>query len=547
MTNRADGRLTGLAGTRRLTRLALRRDRVMLPAWILGLSFFMGATSALFVSDLADRQRLVDETSMVATNAGMRLIGLTSGPSIGGYMLHRDFVTIAVLAAMMSTLAVVRHTRQNEELGRAELVGAAVVGRYAGLAAAVIVTVAANVVLWLGLSLGMVLAGLPVQGSLLAGASVAGVGLAFTGVAAIACQLASTARGAIGLTAAALGIAFLVSGIGNMAGTVVGATRVESAWPVWLSPIGWGQQTRPFNDADWWPVGLFALMLVGAIAFAVALVARRDVGRGMWPERRGHARASRTLLSTTGLVWRLQRGALIGWSVGLLGFGLILGSMSEQVRDVQGTTADWYAETAGSTVLMEAYRASMMSMAGMFVAIYAVQILLRLRVDEAGGTAESILAAGVSRWRWMLGHVLNAALGALLLVLLFGLGMGVGGGLALGGVASQTGDMVVAALVQLPGIFVLGAAVVALVAVLPRWAAPLSWTVLVAAFVVGPMFGEGLNLPQWVRDLSPFTHTPMAPAVDVTALPVLLLTALFLGLGAVGFLVMRNRDIHLPA
>jgi ABC-2 type transport system permease protein len=539
--------MTGLTGTRRLTRLALRRDRVTLPAWILGLSFFMGATSALFVSDLSGSEHLAEETTIVATNTGMRLLGLTSGPSIGGYMLHRDFVTVAVLAAVMSTLAVVRHTRQNEELGRAELVGAAVVGRYAGLAAAVIVTVAANVVLWLALALGMIIAGLPVAGSLLAGASVAGVGLVFTGVAAVACQLASTGRGAIGLTGAVLGVAFLVSGIGNMAGTVIGGTRVESAWPAWLSPIGWGQQTRPFNDGDWWPVLLFVLAFGALLAAAAALVPKRDVGRGMWAERRGHARAPRTLLTTTGLVWRLQRGALIGWSIGLLGFGLILGSMSEQVRDAQGATRDWYAETAGSQQLMEAYRASMMSIAGMFVAIYVVQILLRLRHDEAGGTAESVLAAGVSRWRWVLGHVVNAAGGALVLVLLFGVGMGIGGGLALGDLASQTGDMVVAALVQLPGIFVLGAAVIALIALVPRWAAVGSWSLLVASLVVGPMFGEGLSLPQWVRDLSPFTHTPMAPAVDVGATPMVALTVVFLALAVAGFLVIRRRDLHLPA
>ncbi len=221
--------------------------------------------------------------------------------------------------------------------------------------------------------------------------------------------------------------------------------------------------------------------------------------------------------------------------------------MSEQVQDVQGAAADWYAETAGSQQLMEAYRASMMSMAGMFVAIYVVQILLRLRHDEAGGTVESVLAAGVSRWRWVLGHVVNAAAGALVLVLLFGVGMGVGGGLALGDVASQTGDMVGAALVQLPGIFVLGAAVVALVALVPRWAAAASWSLLIASLVVGPMFGEGLNLPQWVRDLSPFTHTPMAPAVDVAATPVLALTFVFLALAAAGFLMIRHRDLHLPA
>ena len=80
---------------------------------------------------------------MVATNAGMRMLGLASGPSIGGYLLHREYLTLAVLAALMSTFAVIRHTRQNEELGRAEMLASTVVGRYAGLAAATVVATAA--------------------------------------------------------------------------------------------------------------------------------------------------------------------------------------------------------------------------------------------------------------------------------------------------------------------------------------------------------------------------------------------------------------------
>jgi ABC-2 type transport system permease protein len=107
--------------------------------------------------------------------------------------------------------------------------------------------------------------------------------------------------------------------------------------------------------------------------------------------------------------------------------------------------------------------------------------------------------------------------------------------------------MVLAALVQLPGIFVLGAAVVALVALVPRWAAAISWALLVVSLAVGPMFGAGLNLPQWVQDLSPFTHTPMVPAVDVVAAPLLLQTVLFLALAAGAVVVIRRRDLHLPA
>ena len=109
---------TDLAGTWRLTRLAARRDRYTLAAWWAGLGLFVAATMAMFADSLARYGDLVRETRMVATNTGMRLLGLTSGPSVGGYMLHREFVSLAVLAALMSTFAVIRHTRQNEELGR---------------------------------------------------------------------------------------------------------------------------------------------------------------------------------------------------------------------------------------------------------------------------------------------------------------------------------------------------------------------------------------------------------------------------------------------
>ncbi len=540
--------MTGLTGTSRLVRLALRRDRVSLSAWVLGLGLFVAATTAMFVDLLATYDDVVRETWLVATNAGMRMLGVTSGASVGGYMLHREYVTLAVLAALMSTLAVVRHTRQNEELGRAEVVGATVVGRYAGLAAAVIVTVGANIVLALVLGLAMMVNGLPASGSFLAGASIAAVGVVFVGVAAISCQLTSTTRGATGLASAVLGLAFLLSGIGNMLGTVDDrALRVTSAWPVWLSPIGWGQQTRPFGGGHWWPLVLFGILLALLLVVAVALVGRRDVGRGIWPERRGHAHASATLLSQAGLVWRLQRGALLGWTVALLAFGLIFGTLSEQIQDVQGPAAEWYAGIGGTDQIADAYRASIIQMAGMFVAIYVVQILLRMRVDEAGGTLESVLATGVTRPRWVLGDVLNAAAGAVVLILVFAVSMGLTAGQVLGDTTTQVREMAEAGLVQLPGILLLGGVIVVLLALLPRWAVPLSWALLVTALVLGPMFGPTLGLPHWAQDLSPFTHIPKAPATDVTAAPLLILASICVALAVAGVVAIRRRNLILPA
>ena len=541
--------MSGFTGTVRLVRLALRRDRTTLPAWILGMAAFLAATTAMFEDSYAKHpELLVPDTQIVIENPGMRVLGLVTGPSVGGYTMHRDALTLAVLAALMSIFAVVRHTRQSEELGREEMLGAGVVGRYASLGAAVIVALAANVGLAGLLGLGMIVAGQPVTGSLVAGASIALVGVAFTGVAAVTSQLASTTRGATGLAGAVLGASFLLAALGNMLGTVDSAAlRVTSAWPAWLSPIGWSQQMRPFADNLWWPAGLSLLALGLLACVAVLLVGRRDVGRGMWPERRGAAHARPSMLSPTGLVWRLQRGALLGWAIGLVGVGLVFGALSEQIGGLEGEATEWYSTFGGDADLLGAYWASMMQVAGLAVAAYVVTLLLRLHHDEAQGTLEPVLGTAVSRLRWLSAYAVNALVGATLLILLFALAMVITGGLVLGDTASLLRDLVGAALVQLPAIGVLGAAVLALVMLWPRWSVGLSWVLVVFAIFVGPMFGPALGLPSWLLDLSPFSHVPNAPAVSVSAGPVLGLLAACVLLAGAGAVAMRHRNLALPA
>jgi ABC-2 type transport system permease protein len=232
----------------------------------------------------------------------------------------------------------------------------------------------------------------------------------------------------------------------------------------------------------------------------------------------------------------------------MAGFGLVFGGIADEMRNLEGSAADWYARMGGSDQVLDAYRASIIEMAGMAVAIYVVQILLRMRAEEADGRSEAVLAAAVSRPRWMTSHILNAALGALVLLLVFGVGMGIGAGSVLGGIPTQVRELVAAALVQLPGIMVIGGVVVALTALLPRWAATGSWTVLVLVILVGPLFGAAtLQLPQWLQDLSPFTHVPKVPATDVAAAPLLGLLALAAFAVAVGLAVLRRRNLVFPA
>lgn len=540
--------MNGFIGTGALTRLALRRDRVVLPLWTLGLAGFTSAITAMSASGLRREADLISQTRFMAMTPAMRLIGLASGATVGGYTMIRGYTTLAVLAALMSILAVVRHTRQGEETGRTELVGAGVVGRHAPLGAALTVVVAANAALTVLIGLAMVAAGQPVAGSFAAGAAVAAVGVAFAGVAAVTTQIATSTRGASGLAGAVLGVAFLLSGVGNMAGRVdASGLRVRSAWPVWLSPIGWGEQMRPFGGERWWPLALAIALLVAGAVLGVRLAEYRDVGQGLLAQRLGHASAGPTLSGPFGLAMRLQRGALIGWAVAMLGFGAVLGGVIGQVTNLTGSARQWYARMGGSEVMADAFRASVVEMAGMAVAVYVIQVLLRMSTDEGAGTLEPVLATAVGRTRWAAGHALAAALGSVGLMLAFALGMGLSAGVVLGDPLAQLGSLAGAALVQLPALAAIGACAVLAAGLLPRAAPALSWGVLFAAILFGPLFGPTIHAPAWLQDLSPFTNLPKAPATAVTAAPLLVLSAVAVGLGMTGVLALRRRNLALPA
>jgi ABC-2 type transport system permease protein len=96
-------------------------------------------------------------------------------------------------------------------------------------------------------------------------------------------------------------------------------------------------------------------------------------------------------------------------------------------------------------------------------------------------------------------------------------------------------------LVYLPPVLLLAALVVLLFGWLPR-AAAATWAVVAGCFVIG-WLGGLLKPPQWVENLSPFTHVPQVPAADVTAAPLVALLALTVAGVVVGWAGFLRRDI----
>ncbi|RIV41458.1 ABC transporter permease [Micromonospora radicis] len=538
--------MSSLTGTGRLARLALRRDRIRLGIWVLGTPLIGYALAESVAGLYPDEQTRVGYAETVIGSVVARAFnGPIASTDLGAVVVTETYLTLALLAALLSTFAVIRHTRQNEETGRAELLGAAPVGRYALLTAALVVVVGANVAAAALLALALVGSGLSVAGSVAAAAAIGGVGVAFTGLAAVAAQLSVTSRGANALAAVTVGVAFLLRAAGDVLGErAPGAIRLDSAWPTWLSPLGWGTQVRAFGAQRWWVLALPAALLVAGIAVAYLLAERRDVGAGLLAARRGPARAAAGLLSPAGLTWRLQRGALLGWAVAVAVLGLCMGVAGHEIDAMiaeNPQAAEAIAQLGGGAELVDAYLAAMLGLFALTIGAYVVQALLRTRADESDGILEALLATAVSRTRWLGTQVLGAVLGALALVLLAGVTTGFGYGLVAGDPIGWTVELAGAAALRLPALLVVAGVVTALFGALPRWSVALSWTVLIAFLLLGQL-GAVLELPQAALNLSPYTHVPSVPAADVAVLPLVTLTGVAVALLALGLVTFGRRD-----
>jgi ABC-2 type transport system permease protein len=530
--------MSAFTGTGALVRLALRRDRIMLPVWLAVFVLMAVSAAAGTVQLYPTAGSWVGPAE--TWNHSQSLVALYGrvydSASVGSFAVVKPLGTMAAILAVFAIILVMRHTRAEEESGRLELLGSTVVGPHAPLTAALLVAVGTSLVLGVLAAFGMISAGLPASGSFAFGAAWAGVGIAFAAIAAVVAQLTRSARTATGIGVAVLGVVYVLRAVGDTV-EVTGPS-----WLTWLSPIGWAQQFRPYAENRWWVLLIVVSFAVVATGVAYTLVARRDLGAGLVPDRAGPATAAPSLRSPLALAWRLHRGLLLGWIMGFTFLGLIFGNFASSIGDFfdNPQAREVLAKLGGEQGLVDAYLAAMLGMVGVAASAYGIQTAMRLRAEENALHVEPLLATAVSRIRWAASHITIAVLGTTLLMVAMGTSAGLAHSARVGDM-SQLGRVLGGALVQLPAAWVLTGIVVAAFGFAPRLVVA-GWAALVG-FLLLAEFGPLLEFDQWVMDISPYAHVPKIPGAEFTATPMVTLTALAALLIAAGLAGFRSRDI----
>src|SRR5699024_2615166 len=135
-----EGNLTGQG---HLLLFMLPRDRLWLPIWVLSLTaltaYFANAIAVVMDGDSLQAMTVLSKNPVMALITGLGY-GLDEA-TVPRFVVGMYGVFLMIGAALMSILTVSRHTRTEEQTGRAELVRANVTGRHTQLIAALVLTV----------------------------------------------------------------------------------------------------------------------------------------------------------------------------------------------------------------------------------------------------------------------------------------------------------------------------------------------------------------------------------------------------------------------
>lgn len=521
-----------------LAKFMLRRDRIRIPLWLIGLTFFTFIVPLAF-DQMYESQH--ERSALAETMNNPAMIAMVGHGNLDNYTTgamtaHNMLLMTAVVVGLMNILLVIRHTRADEEDGRLELLRSLPVGRLANLNAALAVLIGTNILLALIIGFGLYalnIESMDLEGSLLYGAALGGAGLVFAGAAAVFAQLSENSRSATGYSIAVLLIAYLMRAVGDVSNDALSL----------LSPLGWVTRTEAYSNNVWQPVLLLLIISIVLFILANYFNAIRDLGAGFIPAKPGKRNASPLLQNPLGLAFRLQRTGMIAWGIGMFVLGISYGSVMgdlESFFEGNEMLEQMLIGVEGYS-LTEQFIPMLMLVMSILATVPPVMAMMKLISEEKKHRVEHLLARTVSRTKLIGSYVLLAVINGFVMISLAAIGLWSAADAVMEEGFSFSA-IYGAALAYYPAMLVMIGGAVFLIGCLPKLTGVI-WFYIAYSFIV--LYLGGLfQFPEWVGKLSPFGYIPQLPIESLEPLPVFFLLMIALFLSAFGFKGYRMRDIE---
>ena len=520
-----------------LFKFALRRDRIGIIAWVAGIMLItlavVGAYQNIFTTSA---QQTAELLSMMENPAMIAMVGPVYGDTLGALLANGMLLITALSVVIMNIFLVVRHTRNDEELGRLELIRSFPVTRLTTLKSTLLLATLTNLLIALFTSLGLGVLRfdtIDMGGSLLYGAAIGSVGLAFAGLTAILVQLSENNRKVLTYAFIFLGIAYAMRAIGDVGNETLSA----------ISLLGLSTRTEVFVNNYWWPVIVAVISACIFAAIALYLNSLRDLGAGFITARPGRRNAGFLLQTNFGLALKLSKGSLIGWSIAVFALG---GAYGAAFGDLEGFLEgnDMFAfilEAGYGMSLIEGFMSFLMVIIAIFTSIPVITLVLKIKGEEKRNRTEHILSRYVSRNNLLANYVIISIFASILMLFLGALGLYV----ASASVMDESiafGTFIGSAMNYLPAVWIIMGLSIFLIGLIPK-ATGLVWAYLGFSFFA-VYLGGMLEFPEWIIRLSPFGNVPQMPVDDFSFAIFIIMKLIALALIILGFIGYRNRDIH---
>lgn len=526
-------------GTGEITKLLLRQNKVKIFLWLLALVGITLVVANVYPTVYTTQEDIMGFAVTMENPAMIAMLGshYTSGDyNIGAVFANEMLLFTAIAVGVMNILFVSSSTRNDEEEGRLEMVRALPVGRLAYLTASGIMILVVNgaLLLFTAIGLGFISeSGMTWEASFLYGALLAATGLFFASLTALCAQLAGTSRGTTSLSLGVLIAAYIVRAIGD----------VESEVMALFSPLGWVVRTEVFVNNSWWPIAALLSGMGLLLITALYLNTKRDINTGLLPDRKGKIHASAFLKTRIGLTWYLEKTNLVAWMVVLFllsaAFGAILGDLEVYFSDMEIVQA-YFSEGSGVS-LIEQFIALLMSIMSIFTTVPVVSTILKLKKEENQGRVENYYSHSVPRNSVLSSYYSIALVSTIVAQAIIGLGLYITANQVLEE-GLELSMVLKATLVYVPAIWLVIGLATMLVGAFPKGSG-LAWFYIVFSLIV-IYIGGLIDFPDWVTNLSAFTHVPQIPIEEIDWLTLGVLTSVALVLSLIGFIGYNKRDIQ---
>jgi ABC-2 type transport system permease protein len=518
-----------------MVRARLRANRMSLIVMAVLVAVLCTSQLQAYVSVFPDKATRAATLAPIVNNAALRVLyGYPydiADPA--GWVAWRTMagVITAVWAAVITAGAL----RGEEEAGRGELVLSGLQPRRRWFAAALTATAVQTLVIGAVTVAALAADGLPqhllsVANCLEIGLQLMLPALLFAAVAALTSQLAETVRGARLLAIGILVAAFIVRAPADIGAGI--------AWLRWCSPLGWFEMLRPPAGPP--PVVLAAIVAgtVAPVLIALPMLSRRDLGRGMLPERDSRPPRRLLLAASWQVALRDEAAQLAFWLIGTLAYATLMGSMVKTMLEFMHRTPV-YARFFGEQLAVNGFVVAFYSLIQLIAALLAVTLTVGARSEESTGRLELVLAMPRSRIGWLCGRALLAT--AMATAVDFLAAVAIWGGAAATGQRIGFGSLLAAAGNSVPLIVVTVGGAVAVFAVAPR-AVSFVYAMVATAFLWDAL-GSALKAPEWSLNLTPFHALARVPMQHFAATPAAVVTAIGVALFGLALLVFRRRDL----